>query len=303
MTTTTPQAAVNGRIVAFGNVSPNTTALDWIRDLGFTGAKEGCAEGECGACAIMVARPSTTGDDSTEWVSINSCLIPAASLDGAGGDHRRGPGHPGGAAPGPAGDGGPWRFAVRLLHAGIRLLYGRRVLPRRARRRRPSRRGRRARARRERVRPARDERQSLPLHGLPADPRRGVRARRARRRRRARGAAGPGRAGGPGDPGVADRQSEYVRPADLAGALVLLHERPDALLVAGSTDWGVEVNIRGAPGAVRDRDRPGPRAARADRGRRRLHPRRVPHPHRARAPARRRDTAARRSCSRSSPRG
>src|SRR5215218_8477451 len=78
----TPDATVNGRTVAFGNLPPHTTALDWIRDLGFTGAKEGCAEGECGACAILVTRPSTTGDNTTEWVCINACLIPAASLDG-----------------------------------------------------------------------------------------------------------------------------------------------------------------------------------------------------------------------------
>ena len=78
----TPNATVNGLTVAFGNLPPHTSALDWIRDLGFTGAKEGCAEGECGACAILVARPSTTGDNTTEWVCINACLIPAASLEG-----------------------------------------------------------------------------------------------------------------------------------------------------------------------------------------------------------------------------
>ena len=75
----TPYATVNGRTVAFGNLPTHTSALDWIRDLGFPGAKEGCAEGECGACAILVARPSTTGDNTTEWVCINACLIPAAS--------------------------------------------------------------------------------------------------------------------------------------------------------------------------------------------------------------------------------
>ena len=98
----TPDATVNGRTVAFGDLPPHTSALDWIRDLGFTGAKEGCAEGECGACAILVARPSTTGDDATEWVSINACLIPAASLDGARRAHRRGLGYSGRSSSGPA---------------------------------------------------------------------------------------------------------------------------------------------------------------------------------------------------------
>jgi xanthine dehydrogenase small subunit len=39
-------------------------------------------------------------------------------------------------------------------------------------------------------------------------------------------------------------QGRYVRPADLAEALELLAAEPDAQLVAGSTDWGVELNIR-----------------------------------------------------------
>ena len=73
-------ATVNGRTMAFGNLPPHTSALDWIRDLGFTGAKE-VVPRECGACAILVARPSTTGDNTTEWVCINACLIPAASLE------------------------------------------------------------------------------------------------------------------------------------------------------------------------------------------------------------------------------
>jgi xanthine dehydrogenase small subunit len=38
----------------------------------------------------------------------------------------------------------------------------------------------------------------------------------------------------------------YVRPTDLAETLLLLEQHPDAVLVAGSTDWGVDVNLRGA---------------------------------------------------------
>ena len=61
-------------------VSPHTSLLDWLREQGLTGAKEGCAEGECGACAVLVARPD--GADGTRWVSLNSCLPPALALDG-----------------------------------------------------------------------------------------------------------------------------------------------------------------------------------------------------------------------------
>ena len=78
----TPQATVNRESASLDGIPPHTTALDWLRGQGLTGAKEGCAEGECGACAIMVARESSTGDDSTEWVSVNACLIPAGLLEG-----------------------------------------------------------------------------------------------------------------------------------------------------------------------------------------------------------------------------
>jgi len=44
---------------------------------------------------------------------------------------------------------------------------------------------------------------------------------------------------------LSDHESAYVRPASLAEALQLLREHGDAVVVAGSTDWGVEVNLRG----------------------------------------------------------
>ena len=43
--------------------------------------------------------------------------------------------------------------------------------------------------------------------------------------------------------------TEFVRPADLAAAVALLAERPDATVIAGCTDWGVEVNLRGTRAA------------------------------------------------------
>ena len=74
---------VNGTSVPLGDsATPHTTTLDWLRERGLTGTKEGCAEGECGACAVMVARPGTAGSTATEWVAVNSCLVPVGALDG-----------------------------------------------------------------------------------------------------------------------------------------------------------------------------------------------------------------------------
>ena len=70
---------VNGRDIPLADVAPHTTALQWLREQGFTGCKEGCGEGECGACAVLVARPGVASP--TEWVAVNACLVPVAALD------------------------------------------------------------------------------------------------------------------------------------------------------------------------------------------------------------------------------
>ncbi|MEU6374023.1 FAD binding domain-containing protein [Streptomyces sp. NPDC046909] len=77
---TEARITVNGKETPVSPAAPHTTVLDFLRERGLTGTKEGCAEGECGACSVLVARPGV--NKPTDWVAVNACLVPAAALDG-----------------------------------------------------------------------------------------------------------------------------------------------------------------------------------------------------------------------------
>ncbi|EON24670.1 molybdopterin dehydrogenase, FAD-binding [Nocardioides sp. CF8] len=210
-----PHVTVNGQPRPLTGVPGHTNALDFLRGLGLTGAKEGCAEGECGACAVLVCRPAGEG---SRWTPVNACLVPAAALDGQEVVTAEGLGSPermhpvqaemaraGGSQCGYCTPGfvcsmaaeyyrpDAGEFDVEAMSGNLCRCTG--------------------------YRPIRDAALAL---GTPT-------AGDTLAERQTRPAPGPG----------------ATRPADLAAALGLLRDHPDATVVAGSTDWGVEANLRG----------------------------------------------------------
>ncbi|MDN3262012.1 FAD binding domain-containing protein [Streptomyces sp. CSDS2] len=238
---------VNGKETPISPAAPHTTVLDFLRERGLTGTKEGCAEGECGACSVLVARPGV--NKATDWVAVNACLVPVAALDGqevvtaeglatAGEPGKPSTLHPvqeemavrGGSQCGYCTPGFVCSMAAeyyrpdRCAHpepAGhtdaehgpngfdLHALSGNLC-------------------RCTGYRPIRDAAFAV---GTPTeeDP-------LAQRREQAPPA--------PVATEYTQDDNAFVRKSTLEETLRLLRERPDAVVVAGSTDWGVEVNIR-----------------------------------------------------------
>jgi xanthine dehydrogenase small subunit len=72
---------LNGRAVEAAGAGSHVSLLQWLRAQGLCGTKEGCAEGECGACAVAL-RKSEPGETGSHFEAVNSCLLPLAAVDG-----------------------------------------------------------------------------------------------------------------------------------------------------------------------------------------------------------------------------
>lgn len=216
----------------------HTTLLAALRADGLTGCKEGCAEGECGACAVLVARADGEG---TRWESVNACLALLPALNGAEVVTSEGLGTPGALHPAqeelafrggsqcgyctpgfvvslaaeylrpertPGGHGEANGFDVHSLSGNLCRCTG--------------------------YRPIVDAARALgtPQAGDPLAARRAQPAPSARATR------------------LAAPDGTFHRPATLTDALALLAAHPDARVLAGGTDWGVDVNLRRARAGV-----------------------------------------------------
>ncbi|MGW7078529.1 xanthine dehydrogenase small subunit [Streptomyces sp. NPDC054866] len=244
---------VNGKEAPISPAAPHTTTLDFLRERGLTGTKEGCAEGECGACSVLVARPGV--NKPTDWVAVNACLVPAAALDGqeiitAEGLATAGePGTP------------PTLHPVQeemAVRGGSQCGYCTPgfICSMAAEYYRPDRCAHAEPAESTASTQSTDAEHGpngFDLHALSGN------LCRCTGYRPIRDAAFA--VGTPTDEDLLARRREqsppapvateytqgdttFLRPSTLAEVLRLLRERPDAVVVAGSTDWGVEVNIR-----------------------------------------------------------
>ena len=72
---------LNGEPVTVTGQSPQTTLLEYLRDeRRLTGTKEGCAEGDCGACTVMLSQRNAAGN--LEHLPVNACILSLGTLDG-----------------------------------------------------------------------------------------------------------------------------------------------------------------------------------------------------------------------------
>lgn len=212
---------------------PHTTLLQWLREQGLLAAKEGCAEGECGACAVLLVRPE---GDGARYESVNSCLVTVGSLHEAEVLTVEGLGAPQALHPAQeamaAGGGSQCGYCTPGFVASLAGEY----------------------YRRDRVPGQHGAENGVDLHALAGNLCRCTGYRPIRDAAYALDFPAPDDAwfarmerlaGAPQPVRLSDADGEFVRPGSLTEALDLLAQ-DGAVALAGGTDLGVERNLRGA---------------------------------------------------------
>jgi xanthine dehydrogenase small subunit len=78
----TVRFVLDDEIVELSDVSPTLTVLEYLRDVrGRTGTKEGCAEGDCGACTVVLGELANEGS-RIDYRAVNSCIRFLPTIDG-----------------------------------------------------------------------------------------------------------------------------------------------------------------------------------------------------------------------------
>ncbi|MEO8671536.1 MAG: FAD binding domain-containing protein [Tahibacter sp.] len=75
-----PVFQLNGRDVELAGTDPTESLLRWLKRQHLTGTKEGCADGDCGACTVALVETDASG--KAHYQSVNSCLLPMGAVAG-----------------------------------------------------------------------------------------------------------------------------------------------------------------------------------------------------------------------------